>query len=203
MKKEDFFEVLGEMDDDIVKDAKSAVKENTNKKSAWAKWGAVAACIAIVLALVIPRLIKLLPITFSAPKGMYKIGTVWETDQFTFCVVNAAFCYEYQTENGDIITPDDGCGFIAVEYSAAYARNVTLSKYVLKKGDIYSESHTAYMEPIQLTGNTAEVGNDYILLFPIPLSESDADTFSQSSYSLNVEIDTSERTYAKDFSLAQ
>ncbi len=134
---------------------------------------------------------------------MYKIGTVWETDQFTFCVMNATFCYEYQTETGDIITPDDGCGFIAVEYNAAYAQNVALSKCELKKGDIYSESHTAYMEPIQLTSNTTEDGNDYILLFSIPLSESDADTPSQNSYSLNVEVDTGERTYAQDFSLAQ
>ena len=47
---------------------------------------------------------------------MYKIGTPWETDQFTFCVVDTTFYNEYQTDTGDIITPDEGCRFIAVEY---------------------------------------------------------------------------------------
>lgn len=51
MKKEDFFEVLGEMDDEIVQDAGSAVKGNKNRRHAWAKWGAVAACLCLVVML--------------------------------------------------------------------------------------------------------------------------------------------------------
>lgn len=44
MKKEDFFEVLGELDDDIVKGAKAPVKKKMN----WKIWGA-AACLCLVL----------------------------------------------------------------------------------------------------------------------------------------------------------
>lgn len=44
MKKEDFFEVLGELDDDIVKGAKAPVKKKMN----WKIWGA-AACLCFVL----------------------------------------------------------------------------------------------------------------------------------------------------------
>ncbi len=194
MKKEDFFELLGELDDDIVRDAKSTT--NKNKLPAWVKWGTIAACLALIAVLAVPR-------AASAPKGMYKIGTVWETDQFAFCVTSAAFCDKYETEVGDIITPDEGCRFIAVEYSAAYAQDMTLSECVLEKGDVYSEPHTAYMGPIKLTSNTAEDGNDYVLLFSIPLSESDADTPSQNSYSLTVELGTGERTYSQDFSLVE
>ena len=47
MKKEDFFEVLGELDDDIVKGAKTTMKKNVN----WKTWGAIAACLAIVAVL--------------------------------------------------------------------------------------------------------------------------------------------------------
>lgn len=57
MKKEDFFEVLGELDDDIVSGAKTPVKENANSKirrSGWLKWGAAAACLAVVLAVGVP-----------------------------------------------------------------------------------------------------------------------------------------------------
>lgn len=45
MKKEDFFEVLGELDDDIVKGAEIPMK----KKANWKVWGATAACLALAL----------------------------------------------------------------------------------------------------------------------------------------------------------
>lgn len=37
MKKEDFFEVLGELDGGLVTAAKSAGKENRSRKAAWVK----------------------------------------------------------------------------------------------------------------------------------------------------------------------
>lgn len=53
MKKEDFFEVFGELDDDIVKGAKTTMK----KKKNWKTWGTMAACFAVVIiaAPIIPR----------------------------------------------------------------------------------------------------------------------------------------------------
>ena len=45
MKKEDFFEVLGELDDDIVKGAKTSMKKKMN----WRAWGAMAACLCLVM----------------------------------------------------------------------------------------------------------------------------------------------------------
>ncbi len=47
MKKEDFFEVLGEIDDDIVKGAKSTMKKKMN----WKMWGGLAACFALVFSI--------------------------------------------------------------------------------------------------------------------------------------------------------
>lgn len=44
MRKEDFFEILGELDDDIVKGAAAPVK----KKGNWKVWGSVAACLALL-----------------------------------------------------------------------------------------------------------------------------------------------------------
>ena len=52
MRKEEFFEVLGELDDDIVRRAEASIKENTNSKVrrfGWLKWGALAAGLTIVL----------------------------------------------------------------------------------------------------------------------------------------------------------
>lgn len=47
MRKEDFFEVLGELDDDIVKGAETPVKRKISRKA----WGAMAACIAVIAVL--------------------------------------------------------------------------------------------------------------------------------------------------------
>lgn len=52
MKKEDFFEVLGELDDDIVKGAKIPMNKNTQNrisKHSWPKWGAIAAVVALMV----------------------------------------------------------------------------------------------------------------------------------------------------------
>lgn len=45
MKKEDFFEVLGGLDDDLLKEDDTTVRKKTN----WKIWGALAACLALVL----------------------------------------------------------------------------------------------------------------------------------------------------------
>lgn len=47
MKKEDFFEVLGELDDNIVKGAKTPMKKKIN----WKVWSSVAACFALTAVL--------------------------------------------------------------------------------------------------------------------------------------------------------
>lgn len=48
MRKEDFFEVLGELDDDMVKGAQKPVK-----KWNWKIWGAMAACLALICVLAV------------------------------------------------------------------------------------------------------------------------------------------------------
>ena len=54
MKKEDFFEVLGELDDNIVKGAKTSMKKKLN----WRVWGTMAACFCIVAVIVFVSLIN-------------------------------------------------------------------------------------------------------------------------------------------------
>lgn len=49
MKKEDFFEVLGEFDDDILEGAKAPMKKQLD----WKVWGTAVACLVLVCALAI------------------------------------------------------------------------------------------------------------------------------------------------------
>lgn len=47
MRKEDFFEVLGELDDNIVKGAKIPMRKRLN----WKAWGTIAACLVVGLSI--------------------------------------------------------------------------------------------------------------------------------------------------------
>ena len=200
MKEKRILDVLGKVDEKYIEEALPAEFTGFNTKKdakipAFLKWGYAAACIALLLALGVPKLLNSRPISVSDRKGMLTAGTAWETDQFTFCVVDAAFCSGYQTEAGDILTPGDGCRFMAVEYRAVFSQSGALSKCALQKGDVYSEGHADPLGPIP-----SPDGN-WVLLFSVPLAESDADTPSRDSYSLRVEIDAGGRTYVQDFAL--
>lgn len=64
MRKEDFFEALGELDDDIVEGAKTPMKVNTNSiavERGWMKRASMAACFCLILAaaiLMFPGILK-------------------------------------------------------------------------------------------------------------------------------------------------
>lgn len=52
MKKEEFCDVLGDINETYVRDARSPQRA---KKPVWAKWGAMVACLALVLTVAIPQ----------------------------------------------------------------------------------------------------------------------------------------------------
>lgn len=56
MKKEDFFEILGELDDDMVKETKTTPKKKWNNRNQKI-WGIMAACLclAIIAAFIVPN----------------------------------------------------------------------------------------------------------------------------------------------------
>lgn len=64
MKKEELFNIIGEVDEQKV--AAAGIAMNTKKKSrpVWVKWGAMAACLCLVVvgALVVPSLINNTPV---------------------------------------------------------------------------------------------------------------------------------------------
>jgi len=58
VKKEQLYEVLGDINEDYISDAHKTV--NKKPHTFWRKWGAMAACLCLVIGLTIPQLIKLL-----------------------------------------------------------------------------------------------------------------------------------------------
>lgn len=53
MRKEEFFEVIGGIDDCILEEAKTSAKGNSLKKPVWVKWGVLAACLSLTMSLTV------------------------------------------------------------------------------------------------------------------------------------------------------
>lgn len=102
MRKEDFFEVLGELDDDIVKGAKSPVdvtKKTIVTVHRWTKWGPIAACFCLILTaamLTFPGILKT-PDHIMPPSGPNPGAVVDDEDE---------------ADSTDLAQPSDGQDFI-------------------------------------------------------------------------------------------
>jgi hypothetical protein len=95
MKNEKPLYTIGEIDDDIIQ--KAAPKAKRVKRLSWIKWGVVAACLALVLTVVIPMLtnnpVEVVP-SDLAPMVFVK-DTLYKqsTTQTSFDELNDEFIY--------------------------------------------------------------------------------------------------------------
>lgn len=137
MRKEDFFEVLGELDDDVVKGAAAPMRRQIN----WRVWGAMAACFALVAVLSLAVLQNGLDLISdddanppggnvsinNNPSGGGKLvvnfeGRVSEAEQGMITLENGKIVKI--TEDTNIFLPDGSAGQIAVgDYIQGYAEN--------------------------------------------------------------------------------
>lgn len=102
MRREDFFEVLGEIDDNILKGAESVMTEKI-KKPNWKVWGIVAACLCLVVVLALAS--PLLNGKNIHPRGDYTIEEVLVLPQEAGMYVEIV---EWQGEGFKAIVTDPG-----------------------------------------------------------------------------------------------
>lgn len=69
MKKEELFDIIGEVDEEKVKAAGQSLSKKKHSHKIWIKWGALAACICIVIVSVISILPKRQPLTVTLSNG--------------------------------------------------------------------------------------------------------------------------------------
>ena len=135
----------------------------------------------------------------NTPQEMYPIGKEWETEQCTFVVLSATLCSYYQIPEQNTVMPDQNCEFLAVECNIEYFHDFELTKCNVQKNDIYSDVHQLHTSPILLSGNSSDSGENYILLFSVPLTELNDGTGA--SYTMAVTITVSDKSYSENFSL--
>lgn len=91
MKKEEFFDVLGEVDEQKVIEANKGVSKKKKVQKTWLKWGALAACICIVIVSVIGISTKKQPLIVTLENG----------DEINFSTKGASVFYNIAIEIGD------------------------------------------------------------------------------------------------------
>lgn len=91
MKKEEFFDVLGEVDEQKVIEANKGVSKKKKVQKTWLKWSALAACFCIVIVSVIGILTKKQPLIVTLENG----------DKINFSTKGADVFYNIAIEIGD------------------------------------------------------------------------------------------------------
>ena len=83
MKKEEFFDILGEVDEQKVIEANKSVSKKKKAQKMWLKWGALAACICIVIVSVIGISTKRQPLIVTLENG----------DEINFSTISEFYLY--------------------------------------------------------------------------------------------------------------
>ena len=83
MKKEELFNIIGEVDEQKVAEANKNVTKKNQPQKTWLKWGAFAACICIVIASVIGISTKREPLIVTLENG----------DEINFSTKGGLYCY--------------------------------------------------------------------------------------------------------------
>lgn len=91
MKKEELFDIIGEVDEQKVIEANKSVSKKKKAQKMWLKWGALAACICIVIVSVIGISTKKQPLIVTLENG----------DKINFSTISALVFYNIAIEIGD------------------------------------------------------------------------------------------------------
>ena len=137
--------------------------------------------------------------SIDGSQKMYTIGQEWKTEQCTFTVLSATLCSSYQIPAQNTVMPDQNCEFLAVECNIEYFHEFELTKCNIQKNDIYSGKHQLHTSPILLSDKPSDSGENYILLFSVPLTELNDGTAA--AYTMAVTIKVSDKSYSENFSL--
>ena len=66
MNRKDLYKSFNKVDDDILERSETVSK--SKKKPMWLKWGAIAACLCLVVSIAIPVIFKIIPKKFRHTK---------------------------------------------------------------------------------------------------------------------------------------
>lgn len=127
MRKEAFFEVLCELDDDIVKEAKAPVKKNSN----WRIWsGAIAACIFVLIGGVLFNTFR--PVAFNTMIANHNTDT---TVRYTnIDIADRVACYHEVSLDSSKLEAYVGEQYAAAEDGIWYTPAETTNlKYLIKQ----------------------------------------------------------------------
>lgn len=177
---------LNYIDDDLIT---GAVKyKRARKKNSWLKFGAMAACLCLIIVGVISIYPNFLP---ERPASMNLFGTPWVVADNSICIQSASYVEEIQSNDGKVLTPDEGFTFVAVECDLVLDKSTSIAECYIQKSEVDSAQYDMLIEPIVVNENSA------LLIFSVP--EKESTTTSIDRFRLTITLNAGKKTYSCDF----
>lgn len=186
MKNKRLLNIIGEINDRHVEEAAPAAKKS--RKPTWIKWGAMAACLCLIIVGVISIYPNFLP---ERPASMHMFGTPWVVADNSVCIQSASYVEEIQSNDGDVLTPDEGFIFVAVECDLVLDKSTSIAECYIQKNEVDSAQYDMLIEPIVVNENSA------LLIFSVP--EKESTTTSIDRFRLTITLNAGNKTYSCDF----
>ena len=186
MTTKKFSNALGKIEESYVDEALNYVAKK--KSNAWLKWGAIAACFCLIIVGVISIYPNFLP---KRPASMNEFGTPWIVADNSICIQSASYVEEIQSNDGNLLTPDEGFTFVAVECDLVLDKSTSVAECYIQKSEVDSSQYDMLIEPIVVNENSA------LLIFSVP--EKESATTPLDRFRLTITLSAGGKTYSCDF----
>lgn len=185
MKKEQLYEAIGGINDEYIIDAHMTAKKS---RPIWLKWGAMVACLCLIVVGVFSIYPNFLP---ERPASMNLFGTPWVVANNSICIQSASYVKEIQSNDGKVLMPDEGFTFVAVECDLVLDKSTSIAECYIQKSEVDSAQYDMLIEPIVVNENSA------LLIFSVP--EKESTTTSIDRFRLTITLNAGGKTYSCDF----
>ena len=190
MKNKRLLNIIGEINDRHVEEAAPVAKKS--RKPTWIKWGAMAACLCLIIVGVISIYPNFLP---ERPASMNLFGTPWVVADNSICIQRASYVEEIQTTDGNVLTPDEGFTFVAVECDLVLDKSTSIAECYIQKSEVDAAQYDILSGPIIVNENST------LLIFSIPEKESATTPIDR--FCLTITLSAGKKTYSCDFSFSK
>lgn len=190
MTTKKFSNALGNIGESYIDEAVSYTAKK--KSNAWLKWSSIAACFCLIMVGIISIYPNFLP---ERPASMNLFGTPWVVADNSICIQRASYVEEIQTTDGNVLTPDEGFTFVAVECDLVLDKSTSIAECYIQKSEVDAAQYDILSGPIIVNENST------LLIFSVPEKESATTPIDR--FCLTITLSAGEKTYSCDFSFSK
>lgn len=191
MTNTNLLQAMGRIDPMLIVNAAPDVPQKKNAKNMMLKFGAMAACLCLMIVGVISIYPNFLP---ERPASMNLFGTPWVVADNSICIQSASYAEEVQYNDGTVLTPAEGFTFVVVECDLVLDKSTSIAECYIQKSEVDSAQYDMLIEPIVIDEDSA------LFVFSIP--EKESTTTSIDRFCLTITLNAGKKTYSCDFAFS-